>query len=42
VNPNTGEPLNDNRGSRIAENMVYLDPSRPSRILLPVIPAGTH
>jgi uncharacterized protein len=42
VNPNTGEPLNDNRSSRIAENTVYLDPSHPSRILLPVIPAETH
>jgi uncharacterized protein len=42
VNPNTGEPLNDNRSWRIAENTVYLDPVRPSRILLPVIPAETH
>jgi putative CocE/NonD family hydrolase len=42
VNPNTGEPLNDNRSSRIAENAVYLDPAHPSRILLPVIPAETH
>jgi putative CocE/NonD family hydrolase len=39
VNPNTGEPLNDNRSSRIAENTVYLDPAHPSRIMLPVIPA---
>jgi len=42
VNPNTGEPLNDNRSSRIAENTVYLDPAHPSRILLPVIPAATR
>jgi hypothetical protein len=42
VNPNTGEPLNDNRSSRIAENSVYLDAAHPSRILLPVIPAETH
>ena len=42
VNPNTGEPLNDNRSSRVAENTVYLDPAHPSRILLPVIPAGTR
>ena len=42
VNPNTGEPLNDNRSSRIAENTVYLDPAHPSRILLPVIPVDTH
>ena len=37
VNPNTGEPLNDNRRWRVAENSVYLDPAHPSRILLPVI-----
>jgi len=37
VNPNTGEPLNDNRRSRIAENSIYLDPAHPSRILLPVV-----
>ena len=45
VNPNTGEPLNDNRSSRIAENTLYLDPAHPSRILLPVVAAvgtGTH
>jgi uncharacterized protein len=42
VNPNTGEPLNDNRSSRVAENTVYLDPAHPSRILLPVIPAATR
>ena len=42
VNPNTGEPLNDNRSWRIAQNTVYLDPSHPSRILLPVVPAQAH
>ena len=42
VNPNTGEPLNDNRSSRIAANTVYLDPAHPSRILLPVIPAASR
>jgi len=42
VNPNTGEPLNDNRSSRIAENTVYLDPAHPSRILLPVIPTASR
>jgi uncharacterized protein len=41
VNPNTGEPLNDNRRWRVAENSVYLDPQHPSRILLPVIPKTT-
>ena len=38
VNPNTGEPLNDNRRTRVAENTVYLDAKRPSQIVLPVIP----
>lgn len=37
VNPNTGEPLNDNRGWRAAENSIYMDPVHPSRILLPVV-----
>jgi uncharacterized protein len=40
LNPNTGEPLNDNRSWRVAENSIYLDPGHPSRIILPVIPAG--
>jgi hypothetical protein len=40
VNPNTGEPLNDNRGWRVAQNTVYMDPTHPSRILLPVVPAA--
>jgi putative CocE/NonD family hydrolase len=40
LNPNTGEPLNDNRSWRVAENSIYLDPSHPSRIILPVIPAS--
>jgi len=39
VNPNTGEPLNDNRGWRVATNAVFHDPEHPSRIVLPVIPA---
>ena len=37
VNPNTGEPLNANRSSRVAENSIYLDPAHPSHILLPVV-----
>lgn len=37
VNPNTGEPLNQQRRWRAAENSIYHDPQRPSRILLPVI-----
>jgi putative CocE/NonD family hydrolase len=40
VNPNTGEPLNDNRRWAIADNAVFHDPDHPSRIVLPVIPAG--
>lgn len=38
VNPNTGEPLNDNRRTKVAENTIYLDAKRPSHIILPVIP----
>jgi len=41
VNPNTGEPLNDNRRWRVAENSVYHDPQHPSHIVLPIIPATT-
>ena len=36
INPNTGEPLNNNRGVRIAENTIYLDVQHPSHILLPI------
>jgi uncharacterized protein len=39
TNPNTGEPLNNNRRWQIAENTVYLDAKHPSHIVLPVIPA---
>jgi putative CocE/NonD family hydrolase len=38
VNPNTGEPLGEERGHRVALNTIYHDPAHPSRILLPVIP----
>ena len=38
VNPNTGEPLNNNRRWRIAENSLYFDPRHPSQIVLPIIP----
>ncbi|MFO7902140.1 MAG: CocE/NonD family hydrolase [Planctomycetota bacterium] len=38
VNPNTGEPLNENRRVQTAVNTVYHDRKRPSHILLPVIP----
>jgi putative CocE/NonD family hydrolase len=40
VNPNTGEPLGQDRRFVVAENSVYHDPRHPSRILLPIIPAG--
>lgn len=39
INPNTGEPLNDNRRSQVAENTVYLDTKHASQIILPIIPA---
>jgi uncharacterized protein len=40
VNPNTGEPLNNNRRWAIAINMIYHDAQHPSHIVLPVIPAA--
>jgi putative CocE/NonD family hydrolase len=39
VNPNTGEPLNQNRRTAVAVNTIYHDPEHPSHIVLPVIPA---
>jgi hypothetical protein len=33
--------LNDNRRWHIAEHTIYLDPPHPSRILLPVVNAGS-
>jgi putative CocE/NonD family hydrolase len=39
VNPNTGEPLNDNRRSVIAVNTIYHDDRHPSQIVLPIVPA---
>jgi hypothetical protein len=41
VNPNTGEPLNDNRRTQVANNTIYLDADHPSRIDLPLIPADS-
>ena len=41
INPNTGEPLNNNRRSQVAENTIYLDAKHPSQIILPVIPSAT-
>jgi putative CocE/NonD family hydrolase len=37
VNPGTGEPLGRHTGMVTAENTVYLDRLRPSRIILPVV-----
>ncbi|MDH7569777.1 MAG: CocE/NonD family hydrolase, partial [Armatimonadota bacterium] len=37
VNPNTGEPLGDNRRWAIAENTVYHSAKYPSHIVLPVV-----
>lgn len=42
VNPNTGEPLNDNRRTRVATNTIYHDRTHPSHIRLPVIPASVR
>jgi putative CocE/NonD family hydrolase len=39
VNPNTGEPLAQNRGWRVATNTIYHDAQHPSHVVLPVIPA---
>ena len=38
VNPNTGEPLGQNRRTVVAENTVYHDADRPSHVVLPVMP----
>ncbi len=39
VNPNSGEPEGSWQSPRIARNRVFADATRPSHILLPVIPA---
>lgn len=38
INPNTGEPLGQNRRTRIAQNSIYHDAQHPSRIVLPIVP----
>jgi hypothetical protein len=38
VNPNTGEPLGEQRRVQFATNTVYHSQERPSRVILPVIP----
>jgi len=37
VNPNTGEPIGQNRRVAIAENTIYHDRNHPSHIILPII-----
>jgi putative CocE/NonD family hydrolase len=39
VNPNTGEPEAKATGSRMATNRVFMDATRPSHVVLPLIPA---
>lgn len=41
INPNTGEPLNQNRSWRVAENTIYHDGKHPSSLILPVIPPAS-
>jgi uncharacterized protein len=42
VNPNSGEPLNQHRRKVVATNTIHHDQSRPSRIILPVIPRAAR
>ena len=39
VNPNTGEPEGRGRTRRVARNTVFCDRARPSRLMLPIVPA---
>jgi putative CocE/NonD family hydrolase len=39
VNPGTGEPLGRHTRTLKVENTLYLDSARPSRLLLPIVPA---
>lgn len=38
LNPNTGEPLNDNRRVETAVNTIHHDAQHPSQIVLPIVP----
>ncbi|WP_165231041.1 CocE/NonD family hydrolase [Aquisphaera insulae] len=38
VNPNTGEPLGEDRRTALADNTIFHDAEHPSSIVLPVIP----
>lgn len=40
VNPNTGEPIGQDRRRVVADNTVFHERGRASRIILPVIPPG--
>lgn len=42
VNPNTGEPLNDNHHVAVATNTIYFDHAHQSCIVLPIIPDGPN
>jgi uncharacterized protein len=39
INPNTGEPLNDNRTQVVATNTIHHDAAHPSHIVLPIVPS---
>jgi uncharacterized protein len=40
VNPNTGEPLNQNRRTVVAVNTIYHDSEHSSEIVLPIVPSA--
>jgi hypothetical protein len=40
INPNSGEPEGAMEHPRVARNRVFLDPTRPSHLILPIIPSG--
>ena len=42
VNPNTGEPLNNQRQSVVATNTIHHDAGHPSQIVLPVVPKAAR
>ena len=41
VNPNTGGPEGGGDAGRIARNTLFMDASRPSRVILPIVPRRT-
>ena len=41
VNPNTGAPEGQGQVRQVARNTVFVDASRPSHVLLPLIPSRT-